>query len=148
MRMYTDRARTGPGVPGTVEGNPVFAYHAAFNDRPAEVADLAERYRSGAVGDVEVKQKLADAINRFLAPIQERRAAFGADEGLVAELIVAGTERARREVQRTVADMRDAMGLTAAFTEFRRQARRPHVPDIAPHVPDVRDRCEVDQHRK
>jgi tryptophanyl-tRNA synthetase len=132
LRMYTDPARTGPGVPGTVEGNPVFAYHAAFNDRPAEVADLAGRYRAGKVGDVEVKQKLAAAINRFLAPVQERRAAFEADEGLVAELIVTGTERTRREAQRTVAEMRAAMGLTAAFTEFRRQARR--APGAAPRA--------------
>ena len=124
LRMYTDPARTGPGVPGTVEGNPVFTYHAAFNDRPAEVADLAERYRSGKVGDVEVKEKLADAINRFLAPVQERRARFEADEGFVAELIVTGTERTRREVKRTLADMREAMGLSAAFTEFQRHARR------------------------
>jgi tryptophanyl-tRNA synthetase len=124
LRMYTDPARTGPGVPGTVEGNPVFAYHAAFNDRPAEVADLAGRYRAGTVGDVEVKQKLADAINRFLAPIQERRACFQAEDGLVDELIVTGTVRTRREVQRTLADMREAMGLTAIFTEFQRHARR------------------------
>jgi tryptophanyl-tRNA synthetase len=122
LRMYTDPARTGPGVPGTIEGNPVFAYHAAFNDRPAEAAGLAERYRSGKVGDVEVKEKLAAAINRFLAPLQERRARFEADEGFVAELIVTGTERTRREVKRTLAGMRDAMGLTSAFTEFQRHA--------------------------
>jgi tryptophanyl-tRNA synthetase len=125
LRMYTDPARTRPGVPGTVEGNPVFAYHAAFNDRPAEVADLAERYRSGQVGDVEVKEKLAAAINRFLAPVQERRARFQADEGLVEELIVSGTARTRREVRRTLADMRAAMGLTAVFTGLRQGARRP-----------------------
>jgi tryptophanyl-tRNA synthetase len=124
LRMYTDPARTGPGVPGTVEGNPVFAYHAAFNDRPAEVADLAGRYRAGQVGDVEVKEKLAAAIIRFLGPIQERRAAFGAGDGLVEELIVTGTMRTRREARRTLAGMRRAMGLTAAFTEFRRHARR------------------------
>jgi len=124
MRMYTDPARTAPGVPGTVDGNPVFAYHAAFNDRPAEVADLAERYQSGKVGDVEVKEKLAAALNRFLAPIRERRARYEADEGFVAELIVTGTERTRREVQRTLADMRQAMGFTSVFTQFRRDAQR------------------------
>jgi tryptophanyl-tRNA synthetase len=124
LRMYTDPARTGPGVPGTVEGNPVFAYHAAFNDRPGQVADLAERYRSGKVGDVEVKEKLAAAINRFLAPVQERRARFEADEGFVEQLIVTGTERTRREVKRTLAEMREAMGLSAAFAEFQRHAFR------------------------
>jgi tryptophanyl-tRNA synthetase len=125
LRMYTDPARTGPDVPGTVEGNPVFAYHAAFNDRPAEVADLAARYRAGQVGDLEVKEKLAAALIRFLAPVQERRAAFQAEEGFAEELIVTGTARTRREAARTLADMRRAMGLTSMFTEFRRHARVP-----------------------
>jgi tryptophanyl-tRNA synthetase len=122
-RMYTDPARTRAGVPGTVEGNPVFVYHDAFNDRPAEVADLKERYRAGKVGDAEVKEKLTAALNRFLDPIRERRAALAADPGLVAELIVTGTERTRREAARTLADVRAAMGLTTALAGFRAAAR-------------------------
>ena len=134
-RMYTDPARASAGVPGTVEGNPVFAYHDAFNDRPAEVAELKERYRAGKVGDAEVKERLTAALNRFLDPIRERRATLAADHGLVEELIVTGTTRTRREVRRTLADMRAAMGLTAALAGFRRAARaRAGTPE------DVRDR--------
>ena len=121
--MTAHPARTTAGVPGTVEGNPVFVYHGAFNDRPAEVAELKERYRAGKVGDAEVKEKLTAALNRFLDPIRERRAAFEADEGLVEELIVTGTARTRREVKRTLADVRATMGLTAALAGFRRAAR-------------------------
>src|SRR6516164_1008717 len=123
LRMYTDPARTSPGVPGTVEGNPVFIYHEVFNDRPAEVADLKQRYRAGKVGDAEVKEKLTAALNRFLDPIRERRAALAADQGLVEELIVTGTERTRREARRTVAEVRTAMGLTTALAGFRAAAR-------------------------
>jgi tryptophanyl-tRNA synthetase len=122
-RMYTDPARAAAGVPGTVEGNPVFVYHEVFNDRAGEVADLKERYRAGQVGDVEVKEKLTAALNRFLDPIRERRAALAADQGLVEELIVTGTERTRREATRTLAEMRAAMGLTAALAGFRTAAR-------------------------
>src|SRR3970282_2059653 len=74
MRMYTDPKRVSADIPGTVEGNPVFAYHDAFNPDKAEVAELKERYRKGKVGDVEVKRKLIQALNQFLAPIRERRA--------------------------------------------------------------------------
>jgi hypothetical protein len=35
-----------------------------------------------------------------------------------------GEQRARREVQRTVTDMRRAMGLTAVFSQLREGARR------------------------
>ena len=39
-----------------------------FNPNTAEVEDLKARYRQGKVGDVEVKDKLAVAINGFLIP--------------------------------------------------------------------------------
>src|SRR5882672_11439257 len=52
MRMYTDPKRIRADIPGTVEGNPVFVYHDAFNPNAAEVEDLKERYRAGKVGDV------------------------------------------------------------------------------------------------
>ncbi|MBI1886237.1 MAG: tryptophan--tRNA ligase [Chloroflexi bacterium] len=110
--MYTDPKRIHADVPGRVEGNPVFTYHDAFNDDRAEVDELRERYRKGKVGDVEVKQRLAAAINRFLDPIRERRAAFAAKHGLVDEIIREGSRRAQEEARRTLAEAREAMGLT------------------------------------
>lgn len=110
--MYTDPARIRADIPGRVEGNPVFIYHDHFNDNREEVEDLKQRYRRGQVGDVEVKRKLAAAINRFLEPIRERRAEFASRKGLVEEIIHEGSARARREAQQTLAEARDAMGLT------------------------------------
>jgi tryptophanyl-tRNA synthetase len=75
MKMYTDPKRVRADVPGTVEGNPVFVYHDAFNPNKEEVEDLKTRYRLGKVGDVEVKTKLANALNAHLDPIRERRTA-------------------------------------------------------------------------
>ncbi len=109
MRMYTDPKRVSADIPGTVEGNPVFAYHDAFNPDKAEVVDLQERYRKGKVGDVEVKRKLVLALNQFLTPIRERRAQF--DRSTVEQLLVEGTRRARREAEETMRLVRDAMGL-------------------------------------
>jgi tryptophanyl-tRNA synthetase len=122
-RIYTDPNRARADIPGTIAGNPVFDYHDEFNQDRAEVAGLKQRYQAGAVGDVEVKERLAGAINRFLDPMRERRARFEARSGLVEELIVTGTQRTRREVQQTVADMRRAMGLTAVFSRLRTEAR-------------------------
>ena len=110
--MYTDPARIRADIPGRVEGNPLFVYHDAFNDDTAEVDELKERYRKGKVGDVDVKKRLAAAINRFLDPIRERRATFAAKPGLVDEIIREGSARARKECQRTLAEAREAMGLT------------------------------------
>ena len=68
MSMYTDPKRVRADIPGTVEGNPVFTYHDAFNGNTAEVEDLKSRYREGKVGDVEVKRKLAAALNARARP--------------------------------------------------------------------------------
>ncbi|MDQ1569222.1 MAG: tryptophanyl-tRNA synthetase, partial [Actinomycetota bacterium] len=122
--MYTDPKRIRADIPGTVEGNPVFIYHDVFNPNRGEVEDLKTRYREGKVGDVEVKEKLAAAINTFLDPMRERRARFDADSGLVDRLIVEGTEKTRAEVKQTVFDMRKAMGLTATYNQIRRKAER------------------------
>lgn len=122
--MYTDPNRIRADVPGTVEGNPVFQYHDAFNPDRAEVADLAERYRAGRVGDVEVKDKLALAVNAFLEPMRERRAAYQSRPGYVDEIIVDGTERTRVEVKAVVAEVRRAMGLSGTYTQLRRKAEQ------------------------
>ena len=81
--MYTDPKRIRADIPGTVEGNPVFIYHEAFNPCTAEVEDLKARYREGRVGDVEVKTKLATALNTLLEPMRQRRAEVLARPGYV-----------------------------------------------------------------
>jgi len=120
MGMYTDPNRIRADIPGTVEGNPVFTYHDVFNPDKAEVEELKERYRIGAVGDVEVKEKLAKALNTFLDPMRERRARYEADRGFVDHLLVAGTDRARREAQETLIEVKKAMGLTGVWNKIRR----------------------------
>lgn len=110
-QMYTDPKRVRADIPGTVEGNPVFVYHDAFNPNTAEVDDLKARYREGKVGDVEVKTKLAAAINQMLEPIRERREAALARPGYLREVLVEGSARARRVAQETMAQVRDAVCL-------------------------------------
>ena len=109
MRMYTDPKRVRADIPGTVEGNPVFIYHDAFNANTAEVEDLKARYRAGKVGDVEVKTKLANALNARLEPIRERRSAILAKPNRLKEILFDGSARARRHAQETMTRVRDAM---------------------------------------
>src|SRR3989440_8011983 len=93
--MYTDPKRISADIPGTVEGNPVFIYHDVFNPNKAEVEDLKARYRAGKVGDVEVKEKLAAAINAFLDPMRERRAPLPARPRPVGPAVGPGAPPAR-----------------------------------------------------
>jgi tryptophanyl-tRNA synthetase len=111
MRMYTDPKRVRADIPGTVEGNPVFVYHDAFNPNTAEIDDLKDRYRTGRVGDVEVKTKLAAALNAYLDPIRERRAAAIARPDHLKEILVEGSRRARVVAAETMERVRGAMNI-------------------------------------
>ena len=109
--IYTDPTRIRADIPANPEGNPVFAYHDAFNPDKAEVEDLKDRYRKGKVGDVEVKQKLSRALNAFLDPIRGRRAFYAARPKSVDEILAAGAAKVRPISQATVDAAREAMGL-------------------------------------
>lgn len=122
--MYTDPNRVSADVPGRVEGNPVFAYHDHFNPNKAEVEELKERYRTGRVGDVEVKDKLIIALENFFEPTRERRAYYTAQTGYVDELIYEGTLRAREEARATIIETKKAMGLTGVWNKISRSAER------------------------
>jgi tryptophanyl-tRNA synthetase len=112
--MYTDPKRIRADVPGTVEGNPVFIYHDTFNPDMAEVDDLKARYRAGKVGDVEVKTKLARALNAHLEPIRARRADVLARPGHVREILHEGSKKARKIAHETMERVRDAVKLRYA----------------------------------
>jgi len=122
MSMYTDPKRVSADIPGTVEGNPVFQYHDAFNPDKAEVEDLKARYRAGKVGDVEVKEKLARALNGFLDPLRERRAHYESQSGLADEVVFDGTMKMREEARKTLGVAKKAMGLSSVWNRISRKA--------------------------
>jgi len=111
-QMYTDPKRVRADIPGTVEGNPVFIYHDAFNPNKDEVDDLKVRYRTGKVGDVEVKTKLANALNAHLAPIRERREAMLSKPDRLREILFEGSKRAQKVAAGTMERVRDAMKIS------------------------------------
>ena len=111
MGMYTDPNRTSADVPGQVEGNPVFIYHDHFNPDLEQILELKERYRQGKVGDVEVKRKLALAINQFLDPLRARREKYACQPDLVLDILNEGSHRMQIESEETLALVRGAMGL-------------------------------------
>jgi tryptophanyl-tRNA synthetase len=111
MQMYTDPKRIRADIPGTVEGNPVFMYHDAFNPDTAEVDDLKTRYRAGKVGDVEVKTKLAKALNAHLEPMRARRVEALARPSALREILDEGSRKARAIAQDTMERVRGAVRL-------------------------------------
>jgi tryptophanyl-tRNA synthetase len=111
MSMYTDPARIHADQPGTVEGNPVFAYHDSFNPDKEEVDEFKRLYHAGKIGDVKVKQRLAEALNETLAPIRQRRAALISRPDELRAILLAGTRLARPIARAVYEEVTQKMGL-------------------------------------
>ena len=121
--MYTDPNRIHAHSAGTVEGNPVFIYHEAFNPNKDEVALFKKRYREGTIGDVEIKGRLAEVLNQFLNPIRERRAHFEQEKAFVDRVIYEGTLKMREVAKNTAKEMQAALGIAGSWNKISRAAR-------------------------
>ena len=112
--MFTDPRHLRVEDPGTVEGNPVFAYLDAFDPDAAEVERLKQRYRTGGLGDTVVKRRLLEVLEALLEPIRRRRAEWERDRGAVEGILREGTARGRAAAAATLGEVRRAMRLYGA----------------------------------
>lgn len=108
-KMFTDPQKLRKGDPGRPEICPVFALHGIYNKE--EVPWVAENCRSGALGCVECKRKLTEALNESLAPVRARRQVFADDPGQVEAILQRGAEKARDTAETTMREVRAAMKL-------------------------------------
>ena len=108
--MMTDPARKRRTDPGNPDICPVFDHHKIFS--PAEVTGGVNREcRTAEIGCVECKKLMADHLNKYLAPIQERRQPFEKNPQMVWDILAAGTEKARGVVETTMQEVRKAVKL-------------------------------------
>ena len=111
MSMYTVPNRIHKNDPGKVEGNPVFIYHNIFNHNKEEIKDLESRYRTGSVGDIEVKEKLFQAIEAFISPIRERRSSLDGKDKYLYDILRSGTERGKSIASKTLYNVKNSIDL-------------------------------------
>jgi tryptophanyl-tRNA synthetase len=111
MLMYTDPNHIKVTDPGQVEGNTVFTYLDVFDPNREEVAELKAQYISGGLGDVKVKRRLIEVLNTLLEPIRLRRAFFAQNTDEALKVLAAGTKKAQAEAEKTMKEVREAMGL-------------------------------------
>jgi len=107
----TDPARQRRSDPGNPDVCPVFDLHKIFSSQ--DVIDRVNREcRTAEIGCVECKQLAAQHLNKFLAPIQERRKPYEQKPQLVWDVLEEGTAKARKVAQATMAEVRAAVKLT------------------------------------
>jgi tryptophanyl-tRNA synthetase len=107
--MFTDPNHLKISDPGKVEGNVVFEYLDAFHLDSQEVSDLKAHYRKGGLGDSTIKNILNTTLQTMLEPIREKRNSF--KHGEVMDIIISGTAGAKKVTEKTLEEVRSAIGL-------------------------------------
>ena len=105
----TDPLKVRKNDPGRPEVCLVYTYHQKFNQ--AESAGIDRECRSGALGCVECKLRIANRIADVLAPFREKRLYYDAHVNEVKDILVDGETRARTRAGETMSEVRNAMKL-------------------------------------
>ncbi|HET6273876.1 MAG TPA: tryptophan--tRNA ligase [Bacteroidota bacterium] len=105
----TDPLKVRKNDPGRPEVCLVFTYHQKFN--AAEKDQIERDCRSGALGCVDCKLRIARRIADTLAPFREKRAYYEAHTSDVEGILADGEHRARTRAGETMAEVHAAMNL-------------------------------------
>ena len=109
-RMPTDPQRVRRTDPGEPERCPVWQFHLVYSNEETK-AWAANGCRTAAIGCLDCKQPVIDAIVAEQAPWRERAEPYLRDPQRVHWIVEVGTERARTGARETLKDVRQAMGL-------------------------------------
>lgn len=110
MQMVTDPQRVRRSDPGNPEICNVFTMHKIFSP-PEEVAMINTECRRAGIGCVDCKRRFAANLNTHLAPFRARRAEIAQTPDTVWDVLHDGAERARAIAQKTMEEVRAAVGL-------------------------------------
>ena len=120
MSMFTDPNHIQITDPGKVEGNTVFTYLDAFctDDDFSEflpdyknLDELKDHYRRGGLGDVKIKKFLNNVLQKELSPIREKRKHYEQNIPEIFDMLLKGSEDARKVGAETLKKVKAAMGI-------------------------------------
>jgi tryptophanyl-tRNA synthetase len=108
--MPTDPARVRRTDPGNPVNCPLWQFHQVYSDQATK--DWADKgCKSASIGCLDCKQPVIDAILSEQQPMFERAQQYLDDPSLLRSIIADGSDKARKVVQETMRDVREAMGL-------------------------------------
>lgn len=116
--MYTDPNHIKIEDPGKIEGNVVFTYLDVFCKEDSfekflpeykNLDELKAHYQKGGLGDMKIKKFLNSIIQEELRPIRERREELAKDIDAVYDILRKGSMEARKEVAKTLNEVKRAM---------------------------------------
>jgi tryptophanyl-tRNA synthetase len=107
-QMITDPQRARKSDPGDPSICNVFEFHKLYST-PETVNEIDEQCRSAQIGCVQCKKIMAQHLNNAMEPIREKRKQYESDPKLVADIILAGSNKARNVAQQTMEEVRSAL---------------------------------------
>lgn len=107
--MVTDTRRKRRSDPGEPADCPVFTLHNAFVEKAGR-DKLARECRRAGIGCLECKAVVIKSLIRQLTSYWEKRAQLERDPRLVWEILEEGNSRARRVAEKTMEDVKAAIG--------------------------------------
>jgi tryptophanyl-tRNA synthetase len=110
MRMLTDPQRLRRDDPGDPDVCNVFSFHKIFSTQE-EVNKINSGCRDASWGCVDCKKCLAKNMNEYFAPFRERRVELTKRPDDVWDLLKSGADRARLVAEKTISEVRDAIGM-------------------------------------
>ena len=108
-KAVTDPQKIRKGDPGRPEICLIFTYHRKFN--PSEVPDIEAKCRSGELGCVECKMRVAEKITETLSPFREKRLYYESHPDTVMDILHDGEKKAKEVASGTMSEVRAAMKL-------------------------------------
>ncbi|GKS59257.1 tryptophan--tRNA ligase [Nitrospira sp.] len=108
--MMTDPARVRRTDPGNPDLCPVYDFHKIFSTLPV-IDQVADECRTAAIGCIDCKKRVADAIVERMAPIWDARAQLVDKPGQVEEIVGEGSRRAAAVAHRTLEAVNEAMNI-------------------------------------
>jgi len=109
--MPTDPARVKRSDPGDPAKCPVWQFHLVYSDDKRRQW-VQEGCRSAGIGCLECKQPVIDAVLEEQKPMRERAQRYLDDPTLVRSIVADGCEKARKQAQETLREVREVMGLS------------------------------------
>ncbi len=110
MMMVTDPQRQRRSDPGNPDICNVFSLHKIFSSKP-EVDEINSDCRQAKIGCVDCKKLFAKNLNQDLLPFRAKRAEFEKNQNDVYDILVDGGKRARSIAEKTMEEVRSAIGL-------------------------------------
>ncbi|MCH7947033.1 MAG: tryptophan--tRNA ligase, partial [candidate division Zixibacteria bacterium] len=107
LKYYTDPKKLRKGDPGRPEICPVYLLHKLYT--PGHEQEIAPPCRTGELGCVDCKKKLALNLNNALMPIREKRAELIKKPDYIWDVLEEGANRARHRAQNVMEKVRKAM---------------------------------------